>query len=67
MTQDMTGKHVLTTNDRIAIGQCLNLAVESLKIAPFAGDYMLAVGKKTRQFYKLKKELEEEYVNTGTI
>ena len=59
MTSEQPEK-VLGTQERIAIAQCLNLAVETLtgnmeELNP------ANIKEAARKFYKIKSELEQEY------
>ena len=54
------GKPVLNTQDRIAIAQCLNLAVEVLKLTGNVFNDE-EVKNQTKRFYKIKEDLEREY------
>lgn len=54
----------LSTQDRIAIAQCMNLAVEKLVgIQGVMEDEMIKI--EARRFFRLKTELENEYLNNG--
>lgn len=58
--EDMTGKRVLDTQTRIAIAQCLNLAVEKITAEKgvFSADN---IKEEAREFFKIKGCLEEGY------
>ena len=63
MTIKSDGAPVLTTQDRISIAQCLNLAVESIGVMD--GVNKGKIIERAKLFHEIKTELETEYAMNG--